>query len=613
MQVVLFDIYIDLQQGEFCKSYAPGTTHNLWTRKLCKLDYAEIALALQCKKIPSQEARMLVEEGNCFKGINNEDVLEHLITLNPGLKQKLRGSCGAECKKKSTATLNEIKELQDNITSIMDERIQTLNTTKAVYSRLKTRMVEYHKSVSPKSQNGLAHTNEISFQSIKDDLTKSIGTSSLNDKDKNELTTDVLKWATTFGNTTGAQMPTLITGISDLIEKIGNGINGTEQEKIKIEKRVNKVQGYLKNLGDRSMKVLDKLLPALTSCQSAVKKFSSGGVVNVIGGILDVSSAISNFLPPPASSIMGPIAGIFNSVFGMGSGPSPVDVINDGFRKQKEYLEKEFKALNSKIATQTVRLEGKIDRQTEKLLDKMEEIADDQLRELQRIEKEILKQIDDKALEQKIRTRNDDMEKVLIDQNTAQLKLTKYHIYFGPLEDISLDSDATIFLGTQIDSFEGQKEYENTKRYIEKYCKATSLHLLDVMEMKLCSGIIFHWTTTATLMEGIMVKFIALLRLSNINNNVELARAKTALLIHQRKNTKKFLREIFYDTRDYCTRGGYGIYGCLANGETALLDEGHRFNMTQEQRNLFQTQFGMTEDFACSNKQETLGNCGKYE
>ena len=554
---------------------------------------------------------MLVEEGNCFKGINNEDALEHLITLNPGLKQKLRGSCGAECKKKSTATLNEIKKLQNNITAIMDERIQTLNTTKAVYSRLKTRMVEYHKAVSSKSPNGLANTNEVSIESMKDDMTKSIGTSSLNDTDKIELTNDVLKRVTTFVNTTRSQMPTLITGISDLVEKIGNGINGTQQEKIKIENRVNKVQGYLQNFGDRSVKVLDKLLPALTSCQSAIKKFSSGEVVNVIGGILDVGAAISNFLPPPASSIMGPVAGIFNSVFGMGGGPSPVDAINDGFRKQKEYLEKEFKALNARITAQTVRLEGKIDRQTEKLIDKMEQIADDQTMELQRIEKAILKKIGDEAWEKELRTRNNDMEKVLFDQNAAQLKLTNYHIYFGPLEDISLDSDATIFLGTQIDSFEGQKEFESTKLYIEKYCKATYLHLLDVTEMKLCVGIIFHWTTTATLMEGIMVKFIALLRLSNINNNVELARAKTALLIHQRKNTQTFLRKIFYDTRDYCTKGGYGIYGCLANGESALLDEGHRFNMTQEQRDLFRTQFGMTKDFVCSNKEETLSNCGK--
>ena len=147
---------------------------------------------------------------------------------------------------------------------------------------------------------------------------------------------------------------------------------------------MNRIQSFLKNFGDRSEKVLDKMIPALTSCGNAIGKFNSGGVVNVISGVLDVGSAISNFLIPPVSSIMGPVTGIFNSLFGIGEGPSPIDVINDGFRKQKEYLEKEFKALNAKITAQTIRLEGKIDKQTQQLFDKMDQIAEDQVKEMQR-------------------------------------------------------------------------------------------------------------------------------------------------------------------------------------------------------------------------------------
>ena len=566
----------------------------------------EIAKALQCQKISSQEAIKLVEYGHCFKGINGENALEQMITLNSGLKLKLRGSCGVECTKKTRVTLNKIDELQKNMTSIMDTRIQTLNSKKAVYSRLKTRMIEYQKSISSSGP-----TNEILVKNIKDDLTKSIGASSLNDKGKNELTIDVTKRLTTFLNTTRNEMPTLIKGLGELVGIIGNGINGTEQEKIMITKRVIDVQSYLKNFGNSSMKVLDKMIPALTSCGNAIGKFKSGGVVNVIGGILDVGSAISNFLPPPANSIMGPVTGIFNSLFGISEGPSPIEVITDGFQKQKKYLDKEFKALNAKLTAQTIRLEGKIDRQTEQLIDKMEQIAEDQVQEMQRIEKEIIKTIKNEALEIKIKTRNDAMEKVLIDQQTAQKKLKNYHTYLGPLEDISLDPVATTFLATQINIFTGQEEYESTKRYIKIYCKARSLHHLSATEMKLCVGIIFHWTTTATLMEGIIVKFIALLRLSNIENNVELASAKTALLLHHRENTKTFLREILFDTRDYCTNGGYGIYGCLANGENVLLNEGHWFNMTKTQRNVFRTQFGLKDDFVCRNKGKTLTNCGK--
>ena len=63
-----------------------------------------------------------------------------------------------------------------------------------------------------------------------------------------------------------------------------------------------------------------------------------------------------------------------------------------------------------------------------------------------------------------------------------------------------------------------------------------------------------------------------------------------------------------YDT---CTQGGYGIYGCLANGENVLLGEGHWFNMTHTQRDLFLTQFGMKDEFICGNMEKTLSNCGK--
>ena len=166
-------------------------------------------------------------------------------------------------------------------------------------------------------------------------------------------------------------------------------------------------------------------------------------------------------------------------------------------------------------------------------------------------------------------------------------------------------------MATQIKVFIGQEQYENTKQYIEKYCKATPHHHLSATEMKLCVGIVNHWTTTATLMEGIIVKFIALLRLSDIENNVDLANAKRAVLLHHREKTKNFLRDILFDTTDYCTNGGYGIYGCLANGENVLLNDGHWFKLTNTQRDLFRTHFGIEDDFVCRNKGKTLTNCGK--
>ena len=99
---------------------------------------------------------------------------------------------------------------------------------------------------------------------------------------------------------------------------------------------------------------IEKSFSAFSHVGSAVGKFIgasdgslSGGerAVKIISGYLDVTNAISTFLPPPASMVTSTVSGIFNIFIGGDGGPSNQDVIDEvkkGFEEQKKFIQEEF-------------------------------------------------------------------------------------------------------------------------------------------------------------------------------------------------------------------------------------------------------------------------------
>merc|ERR1711962_1831690 len=82
--------------------------------------------------------------------------------------------------------------------------------------------------------------------------------------------------------------------------------------------------------------------------------------LNTMSGILDLSSAIAVFLPPPASIITDTFSGILGLFMPGAGGPSNQDVIdeiNEGFEEQKKLIVSEFeeqsKMIKDKFAEQT--------------------------------------------------------------------------------------------------------------------------------------------------------------------------------------------------------------------------------------------------------------------
>ena len=464
------------------------------------------------------------------------------------------------------------------------------------------------------------------------------------------------------------------TAQDSIIRAIDNEIltmEGNEKDIKGIEKarrgNIKKAKKFVGNIGKDKIAVLEKTTVAIGSVQSAVVKFEDGKPKNVISGVLDIGVAISNFLPPPASTIMGPITGIFNSIFGIG-GPSTEEVIQNGFKEQKEFLESEFSALNAKITAQTVKIEGKIDdqtseikgiiddhnsklvgkidqlgstidqqthkvnkkvdKQTAELIEKMESLADDVLIELDKVSNqnsELIKQstAEIKRLEKKLLTsvnitnlnirkaaKDQAVEEMLLEQRSTEELLVQMHIYFGPLEGMRLDKDEMTFLGTQINIFSGQTKTEKTKQFIRKYCKATD-KALSTKELRLCNGLMFHWIKTSSLMDGVLIKFTMLLRLSEMNQ--AFSAAKTEVLKHRQQKKLEFIREIFHDRNDYCNNGGFGVFGCIARGREIQTTDG-TFTASEEEQNMFQAvakSVGDTDAFKCEEK-STRATCGMF-
>ena len=94
---------------------------------------------------------------------------------------------------------------------------------------------------------------------------------------------------------------------------------------------------------------LTKVSSAGGSIFSAIQKFESGDAMDIVSGMLDLTSAASVFLPPPATIISESFGAIFGIFMPGAEGPSNQDVINEikeaineGFEKQRNFISQEF-------------------------------------------------------------------------------------------------------------------------------------------------------------------------------------------------------------------------------------------------------------------------------
>ena len=95
---------------------------------------------------------------------------------------------------------------------------------------------------------------------------------------------------------------------------------------------------------------LSKGTEAVGYVASAVQTFinADGDVKQIISGVLDLVSALSVFLPPPASVITGLVSSIANMFLGGGS-TDTATLIEEEFAKQTEVILDQFEKLKDYI------------------------------------------------------------------------------------------------------------------------------------------------------------------------------------------------------------------------------------------------------------------------
>ncbi len=493
----------------FCKEIydlglmSPGVAAS----KLCQLGSPEeLAMALDCENLTPELGKDLMNAGACFEGFAGEELYLHLMTISEPFRDKYEGPCDDDCDKIKAEALHKVKKVEEETESAVEDAIELTDRTAVVLKDVE-RLVWAEKEAS-NNRDGLLLKLE----------TKINGTD-LPPTTKTHLVKQI-RSAMEFA-------PEILTSYEDIIAAVNKEIGTLNEKKIDLQekksfmrKQFGKTKRYLQS--QSKTKLLGKVGSAMDSVSTSIKKFSSGEPAHVISGILDVTTAISEFLPTPANAIMGPISSIFNGIFGIGGGPSIEDVIKEEFEKQKVYLEGEFKKLNEKI--------------------------DDLRKEIRQAA------IDELVAEQK------DTRK-LLDDLLAYLSVFKDDDRITEAEALAASAQVTPALTGSRSDTEGK-----TDDYLEKYCKGRQAG--DLSTAKSCIGLIHSFTMTYSMRQSVLARFIALLRTSDLGKNAE---ANVKMLDKRRKRLKDFLNIFLRDRTPHC-QGGYRIYGCLASGEALSLE-----------------------------------------
>ena len=288
----------------------------------------------------------------------------------PELSKKYRGNCDEDCLREKTRFATDISRIERKTESAMDEAIQQVEEKSSKLRELNDKLMEVGEIWSRFVNQEMEREKADSERDAKiSELTQSIEASQyLSDDDGKSLIDLVGKAMAEFtysqseeecsegeGNWNG-KFCTQSAPFDDIVKERETDINGLEGKAADLDKRrlalhsnFEDTKTYMWSQADTEL--INKVGNAVGSISSAIDKFKeSSDVKMVLSGVLDVATAISEFLPEPANAIMGPLAAVFNGLFGIGgSGPTPEEVIREEMSKMKRYLEKEFAKLHEAI------------------------------------------------------------------------------------------------------------------------------------------------------------------------------------------------------------------------------------------------------------------------
>ncbi len=540
----------------FCEWYRPGIPNSVVERRLCGLELPEDKVeAMLCQKVTASVGRDVMEGADCFKGTDGEELYQYMVETSPAFAVKFQGECDRRCREEKLEAEEKLEEVEEEVDTVLDGAIDWTKKSGEALEEFKELL--WASKESNNDRDG-----------IRRKLVAKIEDAGLLDVNTKKHLVDKVNNAMEFG-------PEWTTRYEDIVASTNAEIGALSRKKIDLlekksylKKKLAKTKQYLKSQSKTA--IVGKIGSAMGSVSTAIGKFASNEPKNIVSGILDVTTAISEFLPPPGNAIMGPICSIFNGIFGIGGGPSVQDVIKDELKKQKKYLKGEFKMLNDKI-----------DANQEQLLDEfgsVHEAIDDQTRQL--------------LLEERRRNRKDSIDELVAEQTDTRFLLEDLLAYLGGLRgDDGLTKEAAQIASSQLTpALTGSKSGTGgkTEAYLNKYCKGRQAGDLSVA--KSCIGLLHSYSMTFSLRVSVLARFIALLRASDLDK--KLVEANAALLNVRRRRMREFLDKFLQDETSHCD-GGFLLYGCLASGEmlkpeiSPFNSYGGSYQMPTEEKDFF--------------------------
>lgn len=484
--------------AEFCKVY-----ENLsWVateRFFCHLNTADRLGAMNCVKNETKIADKLLSQSYCFRGYHGEQEREDFFIDNKPLREKVDGVCDDECKAKRQKLLSDLDATEVKVMNASRKAQKLLERTAKVMSLYKNGLVQFREQSNDR-------------EGIKKGLLTKIQNSKLDPATKKKMIASTEE-------SMNYDDPRWTTSYATIIENTNKEMNMLEKKRIDAAANGNVIKAHFKNTkryikGMSNMQKLDKASKAVTNIASAVPKLTSGEPEQIISGALDIVTAVSNFLPPPASVITGTITGIFNSLFGIG-GPTVNQMIMDEFAAQNKFIKTSFKKLHKKL----------------------DENFDKQLETLKK------EQLKDAALEMKN------------NQAAFQQLIREQLTFLKPLFDDNIDSDTMLYIGTQINMFQGSVQATKSTLFLEENCKTEDPDIINI-----CMAIFYQYVSTERIRDIVLAKLMSVYRRASIDSRI--IEGQLEVQSERRRKSKFFIE----DWLNIPNKEDLYVFACLSQG-----------------------------------------------
>ena len=299
--------------------------HNFWQKKAI----------LQC--VPATVASELLSSSISLPvdcKFEPEDFLED--DCGQLLQDKLEKSCGRKCQdldNEITSAADAVEEVYTEKKAELDILVLLANGSKSLAILAKT---------AEDIQEARNHREK-----LQERLAKRINNDKLLTIEQKVRLTEKMKAALAFGTEITTSHQEVIDSTDNEIRVLQNQQAKLDVQKSKLRKEFDKMKRHKDVLLSSKTKSFKKASNAVGQIAGSVEKFKKGGTWDVMGGILDVGNAISNFLPPPASILTSTVSSIFELI--VGGAPSTEDVVKKEFEKQKKYMEQKFTEINKNL------------------------------------------------------------------------------------------------------------------------------------------------------------------------------------------------------------------------------------------------------------------------